>query len=63
MSVPPPPAPQRTAAAWFLGAIAVALLVLLWLRGAGRIAVPLALVFLIGAAVVRVVRAVSRPVD
>jgi hypothetical protein len=56
-----PVRPQRVAATWFLAAIGVAVLLLAWLRGAGRFLLPLALVGLVGFAVVRVVRAVTRP--
>jgi len=58
---PVPPRPQRVAATWFLGAIGVAVLVMLWLRGAGRIVVPLVLALVLGSVVVRAVRAVLRP--
>jgi hypothetical protein len=57
----PVPRPQRIAATWFLGVIGVALLVVLWLRGAGRIVVPLVLVLVLGSFVVKAVRAVVRP--
>jgi len=59
-SAPKPP-PQRLAAAWFLGIVGVAFVVFAWMRGAGRILLPVLL--LLGAAVivVRVIRAVTRP--
>lgn len=57
------PEPARTAAAWFLGLAAAAFFVLLWLRGAGRLLLPLLLALAAGALVVKFVRAVMRPVD
>lgn len=56
-----PRPPQRIAAAWFLGAMFVVLLVVAWLRGAGRFVLPLLLAALVGVLVVRIVRAVLRP--
>lgn len=53
--------PPRLAAAWFLGAMCVALLVVAWLRGAGRFVLPVLLAVLVGVLVVRFVRAVLRP--
>jgi hypothetical protein len=53
--------PQRIAAAWFLGACALALLVLACLRGAGRLVFPLLLVVVLGAIVARLVRKVREP--
>jgi len=60
--VTPSPA-QRMAAGWFLGCVGFALLVFLWLRGAGRLLVPL---LLLGGAVYAVhwfVKKVREPVD
>lgn len=53
--------PRRIAAAWFLGAVFAALFVFAWLRGAGRVVLPLLLVAAIATVVVRAVRAVMRP--
>ncbi len=39
----PPPRGQRLAAGYVLGALFVALLILLWTRGAGRFVLPLLL--------------------
>ncbi|MBL9076163.1 MAG: hypothetical protein JNL08_01585 [Planctomycetes bacterium] len=55
--------PQRVAAGWFLGVMVVALVIVAWLRGAGRFVVPLLLAALAGWALVRLVRAIRRPVD
>lgn len=57
------PQPGRTAAGWFLGLAGIALFVLLWLRGVGRLLVPVLLAVLAGYAVVRVVRVILRPVE
>lgn len=61
MNAAPPVPPRRTAAAWFLGAVFVALFVFAWLRGAGRVVLPLLLVGAIATVIVRAVRAVMRP--
>ncbi|MBX3463173.1 MAG: hypothetical protein KF830_08375 [Planctomycetes bacterium] len=58
---PAAPPPQRLAAAWFLGVMALALVVVAWLRGAGRLLLPVLVVGLTAFAVVRLVRAVLRP--
>lgn len=63
MSDTAPRRPQRIAAAWFLGVMLVALVIVAWLRGAGRFVVPLVLAGLVGYAIVRFVRAVLRPVE
>ncbi len=52
------PKPQRIAATWYLGAVFAVLLLLVVLRGAGR---PLLLAGLVVFAVVKIVRAVLRP--
>jgi hypothetical protein len=62
----PPPvraAGQRIAAGWFLGIVAVAILVFAWLRGAGRIAIPVGLALLAAYGVARFVRLLRAPVD
>ncbi|HEX5054221.1 MAG TPA: hypothetical protein VFZ65_20755 [Planctomycetota bacterium] len=61
MSDAPRPPAQRLAASYFLGTCFVAFVVVLWLRGAGRIVLPL--VSIGGAAwvVMRVVRKVREP--
>ncbi len=53
--------PQRMAAAWFLGIVLVGLFVFAWLRGAGRILLPVLLFLGIAVIVVRVIRSVMRP--
>jgi hypothetical protein len=53
--------PQRMAAGYFLGCGAVALLILLWLRGGGRLVLPLLLAGLVAVVVTRIVRAVRAP--
>jgi hypothetical protein len=60
----PPPAraaAQRIAAGWFLGFLFVVVAIVAWLRGAGRIVLPLLLAGLVAAAVVRFVRKVMEP--
>ena len=61
MTEPPRTSPQRMAAGYFLGCAAVALVILLWLRGAGRFVVPLLLAFLVAVLVTRIVRALRAP--
>lgn len=51
------------AAGWFLGCIAFAVVVFLWLRGAGRLLVPLLLLGGVAYAVHWFVRKVREPVD
>ncbi|HEX6810133.1 MAG TPA: hypothetical protein VF384_00795 [Planctomycetota bacterium] len=53
--------PQRLAAGYFLGFVAVALLVLLWLRGGGRFVLPLVVIGLVALLVTRIVRALRAP--
>lgn len=62
MSAPAVP-PHRIAAGYALGVVLVLLAVALWLRGFGRLLLPLAVV--VGAVVVvrRVWRAIRAPVD
>jgi len=58
-----PPTPQRMAATWFLGLLIVAVIIFAWMRGLGRIVVPL---LAIGGAVLvlsRAVKALRAPVD
>lgn len=56
-------AAQRIAAGWFLGFFLVAALIVAWLRGAGRIAIPLGLALLVAYGVTRFVRLLRAPVD
>jgi hypothetical protein len=49
------------AAGYFLGCGAVALVVLLWLRGGGRLILPLLLAGVLAVVVTRIVRAVRAP--
>ena len=49
--------------AWFLGAISAAFAVLLWLRGLGRVLIPVALIGLVVFGVYRFVQLVRAPVD
>lgn len=49
------------AAAWFLGIVFGALFLFAWLRGAGRVLLPVLLMIGIAVVVVRVIRAVLRP--
>jgi hypothetical protein len=60
---PSPPAPRRIAAAWFLGVFGTALLILLWLRGAGRLLLPVLLIALLAWGVTSFLRKVREPVD
>lgn len=53
--------PKRLAAAWFLGIVFVALFLFAWLRGAGRVLLPVLLLLGVAVIVVRVIRAVLRP--
>jgi hypothetical protein len=53
--------PPKLASAWFLGCVFTALAVLLWLRGLGRIMVPMALFGLIGYGLWRFVQKVKEP--
>ena len=61
MTEAPRASPQRIAAGYFLGCAAVALLILLWLRGAGRFVVPLLVAGLVALLVTRIVRALRAP--
>ncbi|MBM4063196.1 MAG: hypothetical protein FJ265_19180 [Planctomycetes bacterium] len=56
-----PPAQPRLAAGYFLGFVFLALAVALWLRGLGRLLLPLLLVGGVAYVVVRVVRAIRAP--
>lgn len=58
----PSPSPPRLAAGYFLGFVFFALAVALWLRGLGRLLLPLLLVGGVAYVVVRVVRAIRAPV-
>lgn len=55
--------PQRMAAGWFLGFVLVALLGFAWLRGAGRLALPLLGLGLAAYAIARFLRKLREPVD
>ncbi len=55
--------PQRLAAGYFLGCVFFAFVVFAWLRGAGRLMIPLLLAGLVGYGIVRFVRKVREPVD
>lgn len=57
----PGTAPHRLAAGYVLAACLFALIVLAWLRGAGRFILPLLLLVGVGAIVVRIVRAIGKP--
>ena len=62
--LPTPPArtpPQRLAATWFLGLLFAAAFVFAWMRGAGRILLPVLIALAVGVVIVRVIRAVMRP--
>lgn len=54
---------SRLGSAWFLGAVFCAFLVFAWLRGAGRLLIPLLLLGGLAWFVHRLVRAVRAPVD
>jgi hypothetical protein len=54
---------QRMAAGWFLGCVLFAAVVFAWLRGAGRVLVPLLLVGGLVYAAHWFVRKVREPVD
>jgi hypothetical protein len=49
------------AAAWFLGAMLTVFVVFAWLRGLGRIVIPLLVLGAIGYAVARFLRKVREP--
>lgn len=53
--------PRKLAASWFLGCVVVAFAVLLWLRGLGRILLPMLFFAAIGYAVWRFVEKVREP--
>ncbi|MCC7159830.1 MAG: hypothetical protein IT281_09850 [Ignavibacteria bacterium] len=58
----PPAVPSpRLASGWFLGCIVVALAVLLWLRGLGRILLPMLFFAGLGYAAWRFVQKVKEP--
>lgn len=57
----PQPPPQRLAASYVLGALFVLVLVVAWLRGAGRLLIPLLLIAAAVAIVRRVVRKIKEP--
>lgn len=53
--------PRRGAAGWFLAFVVLAAAVAIWLRGGGRMLVPLALGVTVVVVVSRLVRAVRAP--
>ena len=61
MTETPKTSPQRMAAGYFLGFGAVVLVILLWLRGAGRFVLPLLAAGLVAVLVTRIVRALRAP--
>ena len=61
MTEAPKTSPQRMAAGYFLGVFAVVLVVLLWLRGGGRLVLPLLAVGLLAVLVAKIVRALRAP--
>ncbi len=61
MTVAPQVPPQRLAAGWFLGFAGVVFVVVLWLRGGGRLILPLLLVVGVMLVVLRVVRKIREP--
>lgn len=68
MPLPPAPAPSppprpaaRLAAGYFLGLAVVALVIFLWLRGAGRLLIPMLLLVAVGYGVVRIGRKIREP--
>ena len=64
MSAPAPPSrPQRRAAQWFLTFFVVAFVVLAWLRGMGRVVLPLVALGALAFVVSRVLRALRAPVE
>lgn len=52
---------QRLAAGWFLGFVFVAFVVFAWLRGAGRLLIPLLLIGAVGYGIARFLRKVREP--
>lgn len=66
MNAPSPrvrPTSQRIAAGWFLGFFFVVLAVFAWLRGAGRLLIPVGLALLVAYGIARFVRLLRAPVD
>lgn len=63
MTAPARPAPRRVAAAWFLGLLAVAVVVFAWMRGMGRVVVPLLAIGGVALVLSRAVKALRAPVD
>ena len=53
--------PQRLAAGYFLGFVVAVFLVFAWLRGAGRLLIPLLLGGLVVVVITRVVRKIREP--
>jgi hypothetical protein len=63
-STPPSsPPPQRIAATYFVGFLFVLLVGFLWLRGAGRMLLPLLLIGGLAYGVHRVVKKVREPIE
>ncbi len=64
MSAPnTPPAPQRMAATWFLGLLAVGVAVFAWSRGMGRVLLPLLAIGGVALVLSRLKKALRAPVD
>ena len=64
MSAPAPASrPQRRAAQWFLTFFVVAFVGLAWLRGMGRVVLPLLALGALAFVVSRVLRALRAPVE
>ena len=61
MTETPRTPPQRLAAGYFLGFFGVVLVILLWLRGGGRLVLPLLAAGLIALVVTKIVRALRAP--
>jgi len=58
-----PDSGRSLGSAWFLGVVCAAFAVLLWLRGLGRVLIPVALIGLVVFGVYRFVQLVRAPVD
>ena len=53
--------PRRLAASWFLGFVFVAIAVAIWLRGGGRVLLPLLLIAIVVVVGARVARKIREP--
>lgn len=56
------PHPQRLVASYVLGALFILVLIVAWLRGAGRLLIPLLLIAAAVALVRRIVRKIKEPI-